>query len=128
MNNPKSLSSNRIKQLFPESLIYMNSRHVPSEADNQFTFLDKNELPYEIERETKQKIVEQLNNTSWNRYPSAFYPELEKQIADYAGVEKDNIVIGTGAAKLIEMLFNLFARKNLIIAHPSFSLFEFLCR
>jgi len=128
MNNLNLLSRNRIKQLFPESLIDLNSRRVPSEVDNQFTFLDKNELPYEIERETKQKIVEQLNNTSWNRYPSAFYPELEKQIADYAGVEKDNVVIGSGAAKLIEMLFNLFARKNLIIAHPSFSLFELLCR
>ena len=59
---------------------------------------------------------------------SAFYPDLEKQIAGYAGVEKDNIVIGSGAAPLIEMLFNLFARKNLILAHPSFSAFEFLCK
>jgi len=128
MDNQKTLSSDRIQQLFPESLIKMKNRCLPSEVDEQFTCLDKNELPYEIERETKQKIIEQLNNTSWNRYPSAFYPELERQIADYAGVEKDNIVIGTGAAKLLEMLFNLFARKNLIIAHPSFSLFEFLCK
>jgi len=128
MDNLQSLSSDRIKQLFPESLINMRNRCVSSETNDQFTFLDKNELPYEIEGEIKQKIIEQLNNTSWNRYPSAFYPELEKQIADYAGVGTDNIVIGTGAAKLLEMLFNLFARKNLVIARPSFSLFELLSR
>jgi len=128
MDNLRSLSSDRMKQLFPESLIDLNNQSVPSEVDDHYTFLDKNELPYEIEKETKHKIIEQLKNTSWNRYPSAFYPELERQIADYSGVGKENIVIGTGAAKLIEMLFNLFARKNLIVAHPSFSLFEFLCR
>jgi histidinol-phosphate aminotransferase len=128
MSNSNSTSFDRIQPLFPKSLMNMNPRKFIKATGNEVISLDKNELPYEIDEHAKEIIIEKLKKTSWNRYPSAYYPILERKIAHYSGVNRENIVIGTGAAPLIEMLFNLFSRKNLIIAHPSFSLFEFLCK
>lgn len=117
-----------IRTFFPETLIDTGSRDLPKDADEQAIQLDKNELPYEISSGAKEQIIDKLKNTNWNRYPSPYYPGIESQLANYAGVEKSNIVLGIGAAQLITMLFNLLARKNLIITYPSFSLFEYLCR
>lgn len=128
MNDSETTFSNSLYHFFPETLISLNSRSIVKETGNQSIPLDKNELPYEIDKKAKQAIIDELKSKDWNRYPSAYYPELEDLISSYAGVKKENIVIGTGAAQLIEMLFNLFARKELVIAHPSFSLFEFLCK
>jgi histidinol-phosphate aminotransferase len=117
-----------LQSFFPETLIDMGERDLPSNIDEQVIQLDKNELPYEIGTEIKEQILNELKLTNWNRYPSPYYPVLESYIAKYAGVNSDSIVLGIGAGHLIDMLFNLFGRKNLVIAHPSFSLFEFLCR
>ncbi len=117
-----------IKRFFPDTLLDMDNRQLQHNLEKEVIQLDKNELPYEISPAVKKQIIDKLKATNWNRYPSPYFPGLENLIAEYAGVKNSNIVLGIGAGQLINMLFNFFGNKRIIIAHPSFSLFEFLCR
>jgi histidinol-phosphate aminotransferase len=117
-----------IKKFFPGTLVEMDNRQLQKKVNEEVIQLDKNELPYEVNPEVKKQIIDKLKSINWNRYPSPYFPELEELIADYSGVNNSNIVLGIGAGQLINMLFNFFGNKKLIITHPSFSLFEFLCR
>src|SRR5439155_6885518 len=61
-----------------------------------------------------------------NEYPHGGYPELLRAIADYAGVEPENIVLGAGADDLILLSARAFAGPGdqvAIAAEPTYPLY-----
>ena len=62
-----------------------------------------------------------------NRYPHGGYPELERAIAAYAGVEPENVVLGAGADDLILLCARSFAGPGdeiSISEEPTYPLFR----
>ena len=92
--------------------------------------LDKNEQTGDLDIALKLKLADALIKANWNRYPSADCSDIEKNVADYCGLLPENIVLSPGSANLITTLLNYFAlnKKDLVITHPSYSLFEYHCK
>jgi histidinol-phosphate aminotransferase len=93
--------------------------------------LDQNESPYDWPADLKQKIVSQLLEQPWNRYPAPYPKELEALVADYVGVDPEAILLGPGSNYLIALLLSMFSRQKqgkIVVARPSFALYESHCR
>lgn len=92
--------------------------------------LDKNEQSDDISPELKQKVLESLMKTDWNRYPTSDYKDIEGKIADYCGIMPENIVLSAGSASIITTLLDFFAlnNKQIVISQPSYSLFDYHCK
>lgn len=99
--------------------------------------LDQNESPWDWPAPIKQKIVDRLLAKSWNRYPGAFTEELADQVAAYAGFAKGSVLLGPGSNYLVSLVLTVFSKgfhggpgsgAKLVIARPSFPLYESHCR
>src|SRR4051812_16271671 len=53
-----------------------------------------------------------------NTYPHGGYPHIHEAIAEYAGVEPENVVLGAGADDLIMLVARAFAGPGDVIAIP----------
>ena len=93
--------------------------------------LDQNESPYDWSDALKDKVLAKLKEQEWNRYPTAYAPELNKIVADYVGVGSENILLAPGSNYFCALLLSTFTKKmkgKLVIASPSFPLYEGHCR
>lgn len=92
--------------------------------------LDKNEQSDDVNIEIKKRVTKRLLDTNWNRYPDADHRKIEAKVAEYCGLEQENIVLGAGSASLITTLLNYFAlnQKHIVITQPSYSLFDYHCK
>jgi imidazoleglycerol-phosphate dehydratase/histidinol-phosphatase len=62
-----------------------------------------------------------------NEYPRALYPVLTEAIAEYAGVEPENVVLGAGADDLILLVARAYAGPGDVVAiadDPTYSLYR----
>jgi threonine-phosphate decarboxylase len=57
-------------------------------------------------------------------YPNRAYPRLREGIANYAGVEPEEVILGCGATELIHSIIVRFVRGPMILPLPTFSEFE----
>lgn len=92
--------------------------------------LNRNEYPLDVTEPSKQAVADALLKKDWNRYPNSSTKQLEKIVANYTNMPAESVVLGSGSAHLLTTLFNYFAinRYQLVIADPSFSLFEYHCK
>lgn len=98
--------------------------------------LDQNESPWDWPLEVKRKILDRLMQMSWNRYPGAFTEELAGRIARYAGVAPGCVLLGPGSNYLVSLALSVYtkgvrlglSRGRVVIARPSFALYESHCR
>jgi histidinol-phosphate aminotransferase len=68
---------------------------------------DGNTSPHALPSARAEALTEELGRI--HTYPHGGYPELERAIADYAGVAPENVVLGAGADDLILLLARSFA-------------------
>ena len=73
----------------------------------QIIRFDGNTSPQVLPSTRAEALIEELGRI--HTYPHGGYPELERAIADYAGVAPENIVRGAGADDLILLLTRSFA-------------------
>lgn len=92
--------------------------------------LHMNEQSADLAAEMKYDVLHQLIHTPWNRYPAAAFGKLEQQVADYCGLQADQIALGPGSAAIIANMLNYFAiqRMDITIVQPTYSLFDHHCR
>lgn len=114
---------------FADTLQQAGCRIAPTQQTFKFR-LDKNEQSADVDHTFKQKVLERLMNTDWNRYPSADQRDIEVKVAEYCGLLPENIVLSPGSASIITTLLNHFAlnNKHIVIAQPSYSLFDYHCK
>lgn len=55
------------------------------------------------------------------RYPDRSYKKLRQSIASYHNVNKDQIMVGNGAAEIIYLLGQLFSNRKAVVPEPTFS-------
>jgi histidinol-phosphate aminotransferase len=68
---------------------------------------DGNTSPHALPSTRAEALTEELARI--HTYPHGGYPQLERAIADYAGVAPENVVLGAGADDLIMLLTRSFA-------------------
>jgi len=92
--------------------------------------LDKNEQPEDVPAWLKMQVLQKAMNMDWNRYPALEYNDIEQKIAEGLGVDGNQVLLGSGSASFITALLNFFGmqRKQIVIAQPSYSLFDYHCK
>jgi len=76
-------------------------------APEQIVRFDGNTSPTTLPSTRAEALTEELGRI--HTYPHGGYPQLERAIADYAGVAPENVVLGAGADDLILLLTRSFA-------------------
>lgn len=90
---------------------------------------DGNTSPRALPSSRAEALTEELARI--HTYPHGGYPQLEQAIADYAGVTRENIVLGAGADDLILLVTRSFAGRGDSVAianDPTYPLFEIAVR
>lgn len=96
--------------------------------------LDQNESPWDLPPRIKAQVLERVAAMAWNRYPSAFADQLAAKVAAYAGVAPSAVLLGPGSNYLVSLVLSVFSKGiqqgdgKLVIARPSFPLYESHCR
>jgi histidinol-phosphate aminotransferase len=119
-----------MSHLFFGAALQHADRRIKGHTAGARLLLDKNEQAADVEMLVKKQILEHLEQSNWNRYPSADCRDIEALVAGYCGLQADNIVLGPGSASIITTLLNYFAlnRRQIVIAQPAYSLFDYHCK
>jgi histidinol-phosphate aminotransferase len=99
------------------------ARRVGLQADQIIRF-DGNTSPRALPSTRAEALTEELGRI--HTYPHGGYPQLERAIADYAGVAPENVVLGAGADDLILLLTRSFASPGDTVAianDPTYPMF-----
>jgi histidinol-phosphate aminotransferase len=117
-----------LEGFFNQTLIESGSRVVPVATQTRIR-LNRNESAFEIPKVLKKQILDGVLADDWKNYPPPYYNNIEELIGKYCGVEGTQIVTAAGSANLIASLLNYAGinLKQVVIARPSFSLYEFHC-
>lgn len=87
--------------------------------------LNQNENPYDFPDDLKQETIRRFAARKWSRYPE-FVPEsLRAQLAEYAGWQKDGILVGNGSNELLlaSLLILVRDRTPVVMPSPTFQLY-----
>jgi len=86
--------------------------------------LNANENPYG----SIPEINSNLSEISFHNYPDSSQSELRKYLSEYTGVDEDNVVAGSGADEMIELIFKIYGKKDdtLVDLQPTFGMYSFL--
>jgi histidinol-phosphate aminotransferase len=86
--------------------------------------LDANENPYGFPPEVLVKIYREASSMDISRYPDAGAKRLRERLADYTGVNPDNIMVGNGSDEIILNLMLAFGSgAKFAVAAPTFSMY-----
>src|SRR5262245_35719347 len=99
------------------------ARRVGLRADEIIRF-DGNTSPHVLPSTRAEALTEELARI--HTYPHGGYPQLERAIAEYAGVACENVVLGAGADDLILLLTRSFASPGdrvAIASDPTYPMF-----
>lgn len=91
---------------------------------DQLAKLDANENLYGPHPE----VLAAITNAPYHIYPDPGQERLRTTIANWLGIEADQVVAGTGADDLIDVLIRLTMPKAVAIATPTFGMYRFLAK
>jgi len=80
--------------------------------------MSSNENPFELSAPLKDKILNNLANTSFGRYPDPTSSQLKKLIAQRMEISPDQMVLGNGSDELIQLLVVIAANLNQYVMFP----------
>ncbi|MGK7893546.1 MAG: histidinol-phosphate transaminase [Xenococcus sp. (in: cyanobacteria)] len=114
----------QLDSLFNEQIANLPSKKAMIRGENAIR-LDKGELPYPPSPKVVQAIAEAANQI--NRYPDVLGGSLRTALAEYTGVNPEQIVIGNGSDDLIELIVKLFLKpgEEVILPSPTFFVYSF---
>lgn len=86
--------------------------------------LNGNENAYGPSAATRKAMMDALGSS--NRYPDDAVHELRQQLAEFNGVEKENILMGAGSSEFLGLVPLLVSSKkgNIISAEPSYRIWN----
>lgn len=73
-------------------------------------------------------VLEAIANAALHIYPDPGQESLRAAIAEFVGADADQVVAGTGADELIDILIRLTMPAKVAIATPTFGMYRFLAR
>ncbi len=90
--------------------------------------LDANENPFPLQEPLKKKLLKEMGEVIFNRYPEAGAPMLREKFARYFGVKKDMVLLGNGSDELIQLLCLTLKGKinGVMVPAPTFSMYKII--
>ena len=92
--------------------------------------LNQNESPFDLPEGLKQELLDAYAQVEMNRYPSEQPDELRHALADYDGVDPDQIIVGNGSNEITYTFGLAFLDPGdpVVLPRPMFSLYEKVMR
>ncbi|NJF24629.1 histidinol-phosphate transaminase [Thermococcus sp. Bubb.Bath] len=87
--------------------------------------LDRNENPFDLPPGLKKELMGELSKIPLNRYPPAYPKELEEKIAEFHGLEPENVMVANGSDELIGLILKVFDGDHILISSPTFGMYGF---
>ena len=96
-----------------------------SMSDGNLIRLNANELPWKNEA-VVWALHDKLLSLPLNRYPEVTNSEIRKNIAEYIGFEKENVLVGNGSDEIIDTICKAFISPldKVLIPTPTFSMYS----
>jgi histidinol-phosphate aminotransferase len=92
--------------------------------------LNQNESPFDLPEGLKQELLDAHTQVEMNRYPSEQPEALRQALADYDGVDPDQILVGNGSNEITYTFGLAFLDPGdpVVLPRPMFSLYEKVMR
>ncbi len=92
--------------------------------------LNQNENPYDFPDDLKEETFRRFRNRSWSRYPDFVPDALRLRVAEFAGWQKDGILIGNGSNELLQSALTVLikSRTRVAIPAPTFTVYRLIAR
>lgn len=92
--------------------------------------LNQNENPYDFPADLKEETFRRFRDRQWSRYPD-FVPEaLRQKLAEFAGWQKDGVLVGNGSNELLQatLMVLIKSRTRVAIPFPTFTVYRLISR
>jgi histidinol-phosphate aminotransferase len=96
--------------------------------------LDQNEVPWDLPRRVKARVLAELSARDWSRYPDFHAEEVRQALGAFYDRDPAGILVGNGSNELLGVALEAFAhpdgdRPAEVVCHlPSFGLYPMLIR
>ena len=90
---------------------------------DRFIDFSANINPLGMSPEVKNALLKSIDFVPY--YPEPYCERLKTEIANYLGINKENILVGNGSCDLIYLTVRSFKPKNVLIPVPTFSEYEY---
>jgi len=98
--------------------------HVPDSSG--MIKLDAMENPFSMPNALREPWSKVLADVDINRYPDADMAELRGKIADHAGVNADQILLGNGSDEIIQMILMAICPGTCVVPSPTFVMYDLI--
>lgn len=92
--------------------------------------LNQNESPYDVPPELKARIVAQIADRSWNRYPPFVADNFIAAVTETTGWPAEGVLVGNGSNELIQAVLATVVGPGVrvVIPEPTFTLYRLMTR
>jgi histidinol-phosphate aminotransferase len=90
--------------------------------------LNQNENPYDFPADLKEETFRRFRERSWSRYPDFVPDSLRLRLAEFAGWQKDGILVGNGSNELLQstLMVLIKSRTRVVIPFPTFTVYRLI--
>jgi histidinol-phosphate aminotransferase len=81
--------------------------------------LNQNENPFDYPEDLKEETFRRYRNRRWSRYPDFVPDSLRQQLAEFAGWQKDGVLVGNGSNELLQAALMVLVKPRTRVAIPS---------
>lgn len=92
--------------------------------------LDANESTYSLPEEFQERLLYEIKDIAFNRYPDPHAMKLKEVISKELGIEMDELLIGNGSDELIQSVIIAFgeSKAKVLFPIPTFAMYEILSK
>ncbi len=92
--------------------------------------LNQNENPHDFPQDLKEETFRRFRGRMWCRYPDFVPDALRARLAEFAGWQKDGVLVGNGSNELIlaVMMVLIRDRTPVVIPSPTFTVYGLVAR
>jgi len=90
--------------------------------------LNQNENPYDFPEDLKDETFRRFKVRQWSRYPDFVPDSLRLRLAEFAGWQKDGVLVGNGSNELLlsSLMVLINSRSRVAIPFPTFTVYRLI--
>ncbi len=90
--------------------------------------LNQNENPYDFPDDLKEETFRRFKPRQWSRYPDFVPDSLRQRLAEFAGWQKDGVLVGNGSNELLQatLMVLIKSRSRVAIPSPTFTVYRLI--
>jgi histidinol-phosphate aminotransferase len=92
--------------------------------------LNQNENPYDFPDDLKGETFRRFRAKQWSRYPDFVPDSLRQRLAEFAGWQKDGVLVGNGSNELLQatLMVLIKSRSRVAIPSPTFTVYRLIAQ